>query len=109
MLSITCHPEEINKAAQAMSLAHFTKQPWTITDIVIASKSLSLYKKRMSTGHIMFLFKIDKIPLTGFLVPQRAIQDSCQKFNTKKNMKEKRYLHILRRKGHLFESHSLKY
>lgn len=55
-----------------ISFAHFTKQSCTITDILIIPESQYSYRKRITRGHIMFLFKIDKVPFTGLhCTPER--------------------------------------
>lgn len=48
-----------------ISFAHFTKQSCTITDILITPENQYSYRKRITRGHIMFVFKIDKVPFTG--------------------------------------------
>lgn len=47
-----------------ISFAHFTKQSCTITDILITPESQYSYRKRITRGHIMFVFKTDKVPFT---------------------------------------------
>lgn len=47
-----------------ISSARFTKQSCTITDTLITPESQYSYRKRITRGHIMFVFKIDKVPFT---------------------------------------------
>lgn len=55
-----------------ISFAHFTKQSCTITDILITPESQYSYRKRNTRGHIMFVFKIDKVSFTGLhCTPER--------------------------------------
>lgn len=55
-----------------ISFAHFTKQSCTITDILITQESQYSYRKSITRGHIMFVFKIDKVPFTGLhCTPER--------------------------------------
>lgn len=55
-----------------ISFAHFTKQSCTITDILITPESQYSYRKTITRGHMMYVFKIDKVPFTGLhCTPER--------------------------------------
>lgn len=64
LITVQTRGNKSNKAAYVISFAHFTKQSCTITDILITPESQYSYRKRITRGHIMFVFKTDKVPFT---------------------------------------------
>lgn len=60
----------------------------------------------------MFVFKIDKVPFTGLHCTPDSYPGFLLEFQHKEKFEEKKkkkgYLHRLKRKQHLFQSHSMK-
>lgn len=73
-----------------ISFAHFTKQSCTITDILITPESQYSYRKRITRGHIMFVFKIDKVPFTGLHCTPDSYPGFLLEFQHKEKFEEKK-------------------
>lgn len=90
-----------------ISFAHFTKQSCTIIDILIIPDSQYSYRKRITRGHIMFAFKIDKVLFTGLHCTPGEVPKIHVIISTQRKLWEgvgEGYLHRLKRKKH----HSIK-
>lgn len=96
LITVQTRGNKSNKAAYVISFAHFTKQSCTITDILITPESQYSYRKRITRGHIMFVFKTDKVPFTelhcilesypGFLLKFPHTHTHTQKLKGKKKI-----------------------
>ena len=89
-----------------ISFAHFTKQSCTKTDILITPESQYSYRKRITRGHIMFVFKTDKVPFTELHCTLESYPGLLLRISThtqKKNLKGKKKIFTHKRKQHLFK------
>ena len=73
-----------------ISFAHFTKQSCTVTDILITPESQYSYRKRITRGHIMFVFKIDKVPFHWTSLYPGELPRILVRISTDRKTKEKK-------------------